>query len=195
MIPLLFAPMSSTRSRLLRLLLFAAAFVAAYACADASGWLDQVSVEWVRAQVDRAGAWGALVYLAAFCLGVMFYIPGMIFIVAGILAFGKLHGAPLALLGSVVSASVSVAFLRAVGGNLLEEIEKPFIKRLVGKLHDHPVRTIILLRLLMWVSPPLNTALALSGVSQRKILVGTAVGLLPVVLTVALMLDVFVEGL
>ncbi len=187
--------MSSTRSRLLRLLLLAGLSAALYASADASGWLEQLSVDWVRAQVDRAGAWGALVYLGAFCLGVALYVPGMVFIVAGILAFGKLLGGALALLGAVLSASLSVALLRAVGGNLLEEIDRPFIKRLVGRLHDRPIRTIILLRLLMWVSPPLNTALALSGVSQRKILLGTAAGLTPVVAAAALGLGFFVEGL
>ena len=130
--------MTETRSRLLRLTLFAVVIAGVCWGLDRAGYLDDVSVERIRAAVDEAGGWGVLIYLLIFCVGVLLYVPGFVFISAGILAFGKVHGSMLALLGGVLSASVSVALFRAVGGSLLQEIEKPWVKGLLSKLHERP---------------------------------------------------------
>jgi len=185
--------MSKNQARFLRFLMLAAGIGGLYWLAHSGGFLEDVSVESVRTQVADAGPWGGVVYLIAFFVGVMLYLPGMVFIIAGILAFGKVHGAMLALLGGVGSATISMALLRLVGGKLLLEIERPLVKKLLSKLHDRPIRTVAVMRILLWVSPPLNTALALTGIRHREHFIGTVLGLTPVVLIVALTIEQFVS--
>jgi uncharacterized membrane protein YdjX (TVP38/TMEM64 family) len=181
--------LSPTQKKLLRLSALFAALTAIYLWADSAGLLEQITVEWIRAKVGEAGAWGAAAYLVAFVVGVLLYIPGIVFIVAGVVAFGKVVGPPLALFGAILAASISVITIRTVGGNLLEELENPFIQRMVGRLQEDPVLIIASLRLFMWVSPPLNTAMALSGVDFWRHLLGTTLGIIPIVVIVTLALD------
>jgi len=185
--------MSENQTRLLRFLMLALGLAVLYGLADSGGFLDDLSVESVRAQVAAAGPWGAVVYLVSFFVGVLLYLPGMVFIIAGILAFGKVHGSMLALVGAVGSATGCMALLRLVGGKLLLKIERPLVKKLLSKLHERPVRTVALMRMLLWVSPPLNTALALTGIRHREHFLGTVLGLAPVVLVVALTIEQFVS--
>jgi uncharacterized membrane protein YdjX (TVP38/TMEM64 family) len=44
-------------------------------------------------------------------------------------------------------------------------------------LDDHPIRTVFLLRLVFWMSPPLNYGLAMTEIRLRDYLVGSGAGL------------------
>jgi len=175
----------SKKTKLLRfgglLLLLALLYVAG----SASGLMDVVSLEWIRAQVEAAGAWGILVYLGIFCGAVLLWVPGLLFAVAGIVIYGPWLGAPLALLGMCLSSSIQVVVFRQVGGDLLLDSQRPLLQRSMARLHDQPLRSIALLRLFLAVNPPLNTALAMSGVSFRHNFLGTAVGMVPMTIVIA----------
>jgi len=47
----------------------------------------------------------------------------------------------------------------------------------LSQLDAHPIRNIVLLRMLFQTVPPLNYALAMSGVRYRNYLIGTLFGL------------------
>ncbi len=47
----------------------------------------------------------------------------------------------------------------------------------MSQLDAHPIRNIVLLRMLFQTVPPLNYALAMSGIRFRDYLVGTLLGL------------------
>ncbi|HEX7665940.1 MAG TPA: hypothetical protein VF407_15540, partial [Polyangiaceae bacterium] len=49
--------------------------------------------------------------------------------------------------------------------------------RALSRLEDKPIVTILVLRTVFWVSPPLNYALGWSNVKTRDYLVGSAIGL------------------
>ena len=50
-----------------------------------------------------------------------------------------------------------------------------------------PVQTIALLRLVLWLAPPLSYALASSNIRMRDHILGSAIGLIPPVLAVTLL--------
>ena len=122
-------------------------------------------------------------------MGELVHIPGMIFVAAGILAWGQLGGFFVSLLGAVVSVSVSFWVVRALGGKALDRIDKPFMRKMLGRLHARPILTIFILRAIFWVAPPLNYALALSSVRFRDYLVGSTAGLVIPVGLAALVFD------
>ncbi len=179
----------SKRQKLLRFGLLLLLLASLYAAGSATGLLDVVDLDWIRARVEAAGAWGVLVYLGIFCGAVTLFVPGMIFALAGVVIYGPWLGAPLALLGLALSSSIMVEVLRRVGGDLLADVKRPLLRRAMAQLHDKPIRSIAVLRLFMMVNPPANTALAVAGVRFRHNLVGTALGMAPAVIVMAALIE------
>ncbi len=182
--------MALNRVRKVRLAGLFIGLAALYAVGHFTGLFERVSVKWIREVVLAAGPWGALVYEVAFVAGVMLFIPGMVFIVAGILAWGPMPGAPLALLGALLAIGISFQFYRTVGGgDALSAIERPFMQRMLAQLDERPVRTVAFLRLFFWASPPVNTAFALSNIDARAHFVGSAFAMVPVVIVTTLIVE------
>ncbi len=94
---------SSTASRR-RLLLVVAFLAGLYLLGERSGWINQVSAESVRETIRAAGPWGAALYVVLFSLGELIHIPGILFVGAGILAYGKFQGFALAMVAAIGSA-------------------------------------------------------------------------------------------
>jgi uncharacterized membrane protein YdjX (TVP38/TMEM64 family) len=70
-----------------------------YVLARQSGLLDDVDPQRVRAIVEQWGLYGVILYVVLFSVGLFLYVPGTLFIIAAGLAYGKLWGVPIALLG------------------------------------------------------------------------------------------------
>ncbi len=68
-------------------------------------------------------------------------------------------------------------------------IERPIFRRILDRLVTQPIRTVALLRLIFWMAPPLNYALAMSNVRYRDYLVGSAIGLTVPIAGVSLFFD------
>lgn len=141
--------------------------------------------ERLQAQVQSAGAWGVLILIAAFTVGLFIQVPGIVFATAAIFCYGRFWGGLLAYFGAVIAVSAVFVCVRGVGGQALGEIEKPWVKKILSQIDTHPLRTVTLLRLVFWSSPQLNYALALSKVSFRHHLLGTMIGLIPIKIAVA----------
>lgn len=143
-----------------------------------TGVAEKTSVEDVQQLAQSAGAWGALLLIVAFALGELLHIPGLVFVFAGVLAYGQVWGGVVGYVGGVVSVCFSFAVVRGVGGKALDTIKKPWVKRVLKSLDTNPIRTVVILRVVLWMSPQLNYALALTGISFRNYLIGSAFGLI-----------------
>jgi uncharacterized membrane protein YdjX (TVP38/TMEM64 family) len=153
-----------------------------------TGLTAYLTTERIRTLVQAAGWWGALLLIALFCVGELVHIPGFVFVAAAVIAYGRLGGGALGYVGALCSVSVSFFIVRGVGGKPLGAIKWRFVQRILGQLDTHPVRTVTILRSILWMAPQLNYALALSRVRYRDYLIGSALGLaLPVAGMVLLM--------
>ncbi len=156
-----------------------------YWLAYAAGVLDQASPEGIRDLVAQYGILSVFVYLAAFSLGQLVYVPGMFFVVAGSLAFGGVYGFLWAMLGATLSVTLSFLVARLVGGTPLADPRRGWVKVMVRRLDARPVSSIFFLRSIVSTAPWLNYLLGMSSVSYRDYLVGSVLGMLvPVMLTV-----------
>jgi uncharacterized membrane protein YdjX (TVP38/TMEM64 family) len=151
--------------------------------------LTDFDAELVRRQVETAGGWGVLFYVVTFVIGELVHIPGMVFVAAAILAYGRYAGFFVGLLGAVCAVVVSFLFVRAVGGKLLTEIDHPFVKRMMARLDERPVTTVLVLRSFLWLAPPLNYALAMSSIGFGDYLVGSTLGLVVPVLAAGFLFE------
>lgn len=182
----------------LRLILALALVVSLVLVGKWTGVTDDLSAERVRQMIDDAGAYGIVVFVAIFCVGELIQIPGLIFVAAGVYAYGQGLGGVISYLTAIASVVMSFVIVRLVGGQALRGIDKPWVKKILDGIDRQPIATVAVLRLVFIMSPPLNYALALSSIRFRDYLLGSALGLiLPIGLFVILFdwaVKIFVEN-
>ena len=138
----------------------------------------------VHRAIDKAGYFGIALYVLGFGLAELLHLPAMVFVVAGVLCWGKFGGWLLALVMAPLSCSLSFLVVRKIGGQVLADVQWSVVQKMMAKLDEWPVRTVVTLRLCFFLAPAINDVLALSTVSFRDFAVGTVCGLV-VPLTVA----------
>ena len=166
-----------SRARVLRLALLAAVVVAIVVVRHTTRVGASLSTAHLREVVQHAGITGVGVFMAAFAAGELLHIPGLVFVGAAVLAWGRLTGGALAYIGALVAVSLAFVVVRTIGGQPLGELTSPRIRALMQRLERQPVRTVAVLRLLLWMAPALTYALALSRVRYRDYAAGSAIGL------------------
>jgi len=162
---------------ILRVATLLALLGAGWWAADALGLRESMSQEGIRQLTEDAGAFGAVAYLAAFAVGQLVQLPGIAFVLGARVAYGPLLGFVAGYAGALLSVTVSFFFARTVGGRALSSMKGKWARRILSRLEDRPLRTIIVLRTLFALSPPLNYALAMSSTRFRDYFAGSAIGL------------------
>lgn len=167
------------RSRpLARLAVVLGLFIALYIIATATGLDDYFTQERLQGLLVNAGAWGWLLFLVAFALGELVHIPGVVFVGAATLVYTPWVSVPLAYAGALLSVVVSFGVVRKVGGTALGAIKNKWVRRALDGLDANPIKTVFVLRLLLWMAPALNYALAMTRIRFKDYLIGSALGLI-----------------
>ena len=166
--------------RLLAVIAFLGLLLAVF---QVSGLRDNFSLVFLQKRFLDNEATGLLIFIVLFALGNLIQIPGWIFLAAAVLALGQVWGGLATYLAAVVSCMVTFWVIRLVGGDALRQIRGRWATRLLQRLDAHPVKSMVLLRMLLQTMPALNVALALSGVRFRSYVVAAVLGLpLPIAL-------------
>ena len=168
---------NAARHRWLRLGALAVISLGLLLTAHLTGLTAEFKPAAFRVHMANAGWWGPLVFLTAFAVGELVHVPGVVFVGAAVVAYGRPLGGALAFVGAILSLTVAFAVVRGIGGKPLGAIRWAFVRRLLSHLDEHPVRTIFLLRSVLWMTPQLNYVLALSNVRFRSYVFASAVGL------------------
>lgn len=172
-------------SKWLRLVGLTLVIVGFVVLAKILGWDAYFDQKKLRGLIEAAGPWGFPVYVSIFSFGELAHVPGMVFVAAGVYAYGKLLGGFLAYIGAVTAVTVSFLVVRSVGGSALAEIKYEFVKKLLAKLDERPITVVIFLRIFLWLAPAVNYVLGLSKIRLRDFVIGSAIGLiLPIALAV-----------
>lgn len=173
----------------IRLGLLVLVLVGIVVVAKVTGLTDELSVEAVRATMESAGPWGFVAFLGVFALGELVHIPGVVFVAAAIFAYGRVVGGAAAYVGALLSVCISFWVVRGVGGRLLDEVQRPFFRKWLDRLERQPIRVVSVLRLIFWMAPALNFALAMSNIRFRDYLLGSIAGLLVPIALASLFVD------
>lgn len=153
-------------------------FVGLLVYGKVSGVGERFDLDAVRSAIEGSGPIGVVVYLAIFAAGVFLHVPGVVFIAAGILAWGRVAGFAIGYAGGLCAVTASFAIVRAIGGRPLAEVQRPLVKRMLAQLEAKPIRTVAMLRTVLPMAAALNYTLALTGIRYRDYLAGTAIGFL-----------------
>jgi uncharacterized membrane protein YdjX (TVP38/TMEM64 family) len=170
-----------------RLVLLVAVLGAIFLVGHLTGATEYLTRARIRELMEDLGVWGFLLFLVLFAIGELVHIPGIVFVLAALLAYGRVLGAAAGYVGGLLSVSVAFLVVRKVGGQLLTEVKRPLMRRVVDRLERRPISTIAALRAVLWFAPIVNVVLAMSSVRFRDYLLGSAIGfLVPIaILTIA----------
>ncbi len=126
------------------------------------------------------GCWGVPAFLFCFVIGGLVQIPGVIFVIAARLAFGPTIGFVLGYAGAVLAITAGFCMVRALRGDTEPSptLKLAWAQRMLEKAEARPVATIATLRLVLFLSPPLNVGLGFSSVRFRHYVVGSAIGII-----------------
>jgi uncharacterized membrane protein YdjX (TVP38/TMEM64 family) len=160
-----------------------------YALGKVTGFLDSVSIPTLRTRVETAGALGVVLFVVLFALGAIAQVPGMIFVATGILVWGRLPGYFASLAGASLAVCASFLLARAVGGDAFAQVKRPWVRRILARLEAQPVRWLVALRLVFFISPPLNYALALTPIRFRDYVIGSVLGLATPMVVITVLFD------
>lgn len=120
---------------------------------------------------------GLIVFILVFALGNLVQMPGWIFLAAAVLALGRTWGGIATYVAAMISCSITYFSIRFVGGDALRNLNGKLATRLLSQLDAHPIRNVVLLRMMFQTLPALNYAFAMSGIRFRDYFIGTLLGL------------------
>ncbi len=171
--------MQLTRRRI-AIALLALGFIAGATWAVVTG---RVSIESIRVWLESLGSAGPPLFVLVFVLGALIGLPGMAFVVGGRLAFGPELGFLLGYGGGLLACLTPFLLARRIGRTETNPWRPKIaiVRRAFEELESRPIRSVLVLRLVLWFNPPLSYALALSAIPTRAYATGCALALAPVV--------------
>ena len=132
--------------------------------------------------IDWAAHWGwpaVFVYLAGFIVLGTVGVPPALFIVPLGLLWPRVVAFPMALAGGVGAALTGFLLSRYIARGLLSLHIPKRLQHYEEQLEEHGFSTVIMLRLLFFLFPPINWLLGVSDISLRTYVTATVLGSLP----------------
>ena len=148
-----------------------------------------VSLDAIQFWTHRAGWLAVPLFVVLFVACNSLAVPGFLFVLGGLLAFGPVLGVPVVLVGGASAGTFATWWMRKVGGTSKGPPASPIARRIQKRLHDRPVAAVAMLRFVTRLAPPSHMLLALAGVSPVQNFVGTMVGFAPRVVLAAVFLE------
>ncbi len=151
--------MTTTRRRLLLL------FVLLLGIAAALYWRDRISVEAVTGWVGRLGILAPLVFIAAYAVATVFFLPGVLFTLAGGALFGPWFGTLYNLAGATLGASLSFLTARYLARDWVAQRAGKRLRQLIDGVDEEGWRFVAFVRLVpLFPFNLLNYALGLTRI-------------------------------
>ncbi|MCH2042828.1 MAG: VTT domain-containing protein [Saprospiraceae bacterium] len=168
-------PKSNSLLRVLILGIIVLGLAALYKFTVVGDWLQPERLEKL---VREAGIWGVFIFFGIFLLGTLMNLPGAIFLIFSVIIYGYWMGTILSYFTALLAAWLNFEFARAIGGKALSDLKNKRLRKILAQVDSKPIRTIIILRLILLLSPLINYALALTSIRRSKFIIGNAVGML-----------------
>jgi uncharacterized membrane protein YdjX (TVP38/TMEM64 family) len=178
------------RKQVLLVLAFAAiaGLAAAWSWSPMRAWLD---VDLMVAALRRFGAsFGLVAAICGLTLALTLAVPLMFLTLVALAAYGPLAGSACVLAGALLGAAASYGVGMLLGREVIEHLAGPRVNILSRRLGERGLLAVIAVRLVP-VAPfaVVNMVAGASHIRLRDLLLGTAIGIAPATLVMA----VFVE--
>ena len=157
-----------------------AAAVTVFVVARRSGVADVLGdQDRLQDVVDQAGWLGPVVFTGLFTALVPVGVPGLVFVLPAALVFPAPLAIVVCLVGGYTSSAIGVWFSRTVGREAVAAKLPPRFRRWDEAIARRGLTAVVALRIVTYLAAPADWLLGLSAIPTRKIVIGTAVGLVP----------------
>lgn len=159
--------------------LLAIAIISGFAALWWTGTLAQISdMDWIRAKVEAAGWFGPLLFLLLIIVLFPLFLAGPLLWISG-----TIWPLPLAIAYSCTAALLA-SFLyffiaRGLGQEWAGRHIPAKIREYEAKLEAYPARTIMALRLFLWINPAVDFLIAVTRIPTASYLIFTTVVFIP----------------
>lgn len=136
----------------------------------------------------RGSIWALPLTIVIFTAAAFMGMPQWLLIAAAVLAFGPVHGGVYAWIATMISASFDFWLARRIGAKRIEDLSGAFLARIITLVRRNGFLTSFAVRLVP-TGPFIlvNMAAGVSGLSFAAFISGTALGIIPKILVVALL--------
>lgn len=151
-----------------------------------SGIFDRVAEPRTLAHtLVEMGGWGYLAFVLAYAVLQPFGVPGTIFIVAAPLIWPWQTAFGLSMTGTMCASVVGFAFARFVAKDWVSARIPARLRKYDEALERNAFRTVVVLRLVLWMPPALHAFFGVSKVGFWTHFWGSLVGYVPTLLLVS----------
>ena len=165
--------------RLAVLAVAAAAVVWTYCNVDIS---RHASVAGMQALVDSAGAYGPLAFMAVCVGGIFLHLPLIVLVAIGGIVFGPPRAFVYVWCAAMVGTTATFVLVRYLARDLVQRsLDRRFLRlrELEERLARNGFWTVLVLRVVFFLSPPINWTLGATRVRLSQYVAGTALGIVP----------------
>ncbi len=159
--------------------MLAGAIVWFYSNYDLAKYLN---VAEMRTLIDSYGIYGPLIFIGFCIAGIFLHLPGIIIIALGGLLFGIVRGFIYGWIGVLIGITGTFFCVRYIFRDFFQKsLERRFhrLKAFDERLAEKGLATILLLRLVLFLAPPLNWVIGITRVKFRHYFAGSALGVMP----------------
>lgn len=141
---------------------------------------DQLSVQLVQQRLDALGALAPLVFMAAYAVATVAFLPGLIFTIAGGVLFGPVLGTFYSLTGATVGATLAFLVARYLASDWVAARTAGRLDRLITGVEREGWRFVAFTRLVpIFPFNLLNYALGLTKIPLLHYVLASYVCMLP----------------
>jgi uncharacterized membrane protein YdjX (TVP38/TMEM64 family) len=165
---------ADSRRRLVLLLLVASGIVTAILLRD------QISVESLAAMVSALGWYAPLVFMACYAVATVFFVPGILFTLAGGVLFGPVYGTLYNLGGATLGATLAFLAARYIAHDWVAQRTGNRLRQLVEGVEEEGWRFVAFVRLVpLFPFNLLNYALGLTRLRLSHYIITSFVFMAP----------------
>ncbi|GEM_PF-2704349 len=177
--------MSSTRTNRIKLILFLLLICAITVFSHVPEVREKFSIEAITSQMDYLGeiadrSYGPILFIVIGALILILHMPEIVVIIVGGLVYdyrqAVLYTSLGCIFGSTCTFLIGRFFLRDY---FAAKLEASFLKRFVKRLEQDGIATMCMLRMILFLTPPLNWLIGATNISTRDYIIGNAVGIVP----------------
>ncbi len=152
------------------------------------------AIEALRIFANGFGSFGPILFIIIAALAITFFIPSVTIIFLGVTTFGGFLGTILSTISIYIATLLIYITAQRLGRDfVVANILGTKLKKLETRLHKKGLWGVLYLRLLFFMSPPLNWLMALSNISFRNYFLGTVFGTTHRIIIFAWLTDILVD--
>jgi uncharacterized membrane protein YdjX (TVP38/TMEM64 family) len=158
---------------------------------------QHASLEGVRALVDAYHPYGPFVFTAVCAAGIFLYLPEIVLIALGAMAFAPVLAFACGWIGCVIGTTGTFLLGRHFAREHFQRLlHRRFarLRALDERLERNGFGTVLVLRLVLFLAPPLNWGLGATRVRAHHYVGGTALGIAPGIAATVFFADAITSG-